>query len=136
MRVILPTKRVTGALVLSLITAGCATTASGSSEAVTRSDLVATEATFVYDALRELRGGWLSRNVPLISFLTRSPSFIAAHPWLVLTAPVTIFHDRPAASYRMGIDNCGPDPAMPNTTALLAIEPARPAPMLHALAWL
>lgn len=55
--------RITGALAVSLIAAGCATTPAGSNDPVTRAELVATEATFVYDALRDDRSGWLRRTV-------------------------------------------------------------------------
>ncbi len=55
--------RITGVLVASLVAAGCATTPAGSSDPVTRAELVATEATFLYDALRDLRGSWLRSTV-------------------------------------------------------------------------
>ncbi|HSH74159.1 MAG TPA: hypothetical protein VLA09_00530 [Longimicrobiales bacterium] len=55
--------RITGALAVSLIAAGCATTPAASNDPVTRDELAATEATFVYDALRDVRASWLRRTV-------------------------------------------------------------------------
>lgn len=43
--------------------AACATGQSGSSAPVSREEMLATEATYAYDALRELRPLWLQRTV-------------------------------------------------------------------------
>jgi len=55
--------RVIQLALLALSALGCATGPAGSSVPVTRAELAATQSTYLYDALREVRSDWLRRTV-------------------------------------------------------------------------
>ena len=63
-------------LSLAFIATACATGLAGSDSPVTSAEILATEATYAYDALRELRPRWLRRTVdaPEMGFARRRGS--------------------------------------------------------------
>jgi hypothetical protein len=55
--------RIIRTAILALPVMGCATGQAGTTAPVPRAELVATEATYLYDALRDARSDWLRRTV-------------------------------------------------------------------------